>query len=44
MFALEVRDWPKEIPDLDAKSKVPILLSHGTHDPMIPIHSAKLSY
>ena len=44
MFALQVKDWSKDVGDIKAKAQVPVFLSHGTHDPMIPLHSAKLSY
>ena len=43
LFALQVKDWSTEV-DITSKKSVPLFLSHGSYDTMIPIDSAKLSY
>ena len=43
MFALQVKDWSTEV-NIKSKKSVPLFLSHGSYDTMIPIDSAKISY
>jgi thioredoxin 1 len=35
--ALPVRSLDENNPDWDAASKLPVLLQHGTHDPLVPV-------
>ena len=43
MFALQIDDWETEV-DVKAKSDVPVFISHGKNDQMMPIDTAKMSY
>ena len=43
MNALKVSDW-KNIPDIDAKKKMPVFMYHGESDDMIKHTIAKQTY
>ena len=43
MNALKVPDW-KNIPDIDAKKKMPVFMYHGESDDMIKHTIAKQTY